>query len=257
MNSFADVTVFDVKGTRIPYADIRDYGIVKKEYIYRPVYKEKQASLAKMMSVKKYEFLVMTPYAAIISQAEYDKLTKKKDNKWKLEPEVSPIAKEVEAIVPIAAAAVKAIATGGNVLLDIATNAVVPVVGGSLEQASLRSKEKYFCINQAGRVFTTTLAAIPPVLVFFNGQIADADGIKSKITVPSSQAPTIKQVDCLAIITKSEQYTFYGDSIDIPNAQVEYDRLKSEMDTYGLTTLDEQKTTKKPLLSDKIKKMFS
>ena len=250
MNSFAQNTVFDIKGTRIPYHDILNYQIVRKEYIYRPVFQEKKNSLAKMVSIKKFDFLVMTPYAAVITKEEFEALTAS-GAKANSQPTGAGV------IIPVAAAAATLV-TGGSFLADLAVGAVGAVVEGTVGtvKASLE-KQKIFCVNQAGRAFATSLKAIPPVLVFSNGQIVDANkNIASKITIPGEQTATIKQIDALVITTKTSQYGFYGSGIDIPNAQTEYYRLKNELDAYSMTILNEVKPTQRSSFSDKLRNLF-
>ena len=59
---------FDICGTHIPMASIKDYRTIKVEFVFRPVFRETKKSMMTALSGKKYEFAFMEPYAAIIGQ---------------------------------------------------------------------------------------------------------------------------------------------------------------------------------------------
>lgn len=56
---------FEIFGTIIKYAEIKDFRVIQREYIYRPTYKEEVKGVFK---TKKITFASMQPYAAIIDE---------------------------------------------------------------------------------------------------------------------------------------------------------------------------------------------
>ena len=64
---------FDIFGTPIPVGEIKDFRIVQREYIYRPVYEEYtmvEKSFMKQKTVKKYRYVCMAPYASIVDESD-------------------------------------------------------------------------------------------------------------------------------------------------------------------------------------------
>lgn len=59
---------FDICGTHIPISTIKDFRIIKVEFVFRPVFRESKKTMMTAFSGKKYEFAYMEPYAAIIGQ---------------------------------------------------------------------------------------------------------------------------------------------------------------------------------------------
>ena len=58
---------FDICGTHIPLSSIKDFRTMKVEFVFRPVFRESR-KMVSAISVKKYEFSRMEPFAAIIGQ---------------------------------------------------------------------------------------------------------------------------------------------------------------------------------------------
>ena len=61
-------TFFEIYGTPIPVSTIKDFRIIQREFIYRPVYTEAEKSIINALTRKKYVFSKMQPYAAIIDE---------------------------------------------------------------------------------------------------------------------------------------------------------------------------------------------
>ena len=59
---------FDICGTHIAISKIKNFRVIKVEYIYRPVFRESKKSFLSSLAGKRYEFAYMEPYAAIIGQ---------------------------------------------------------------------------------------------------------------------------------------------------------------------------------------------
>lgn len=56
---------FELAGKRIKMSDIKNFEVIKTEYIYRPVYRELDKGLKTALFGKKYKYIEMQPYAAI------------------------------------------------------------------------------------------------------------------------------------------------------------------------------------------------
>lgn len=56
---------FELAGKRIKMSDIKNFEVIKTEYIYRPVYREPDKGLKTALFGKKYKYIEMQPYAAI------------------------------------------------------------------------------------------------------------------------------------------------------------------------------------------------
>lgn len=193
---------FDIYGTQIPLSSIKSFRIIDVEFIFRPVYGEVRRSMLGALTGKKFEFVSMQPYAAIIGQqgqksalGEY----KAKDFKEALGKDLS--------------------------------GAVIYTIADKLKLKAFKY-QKYQCLNLAGRAFTTYLDDIPVMLTWTDGRIAEVykeDPLYA--TLDGSTTPGIQYVSTL-VINANETYCFYGDHVQLASAQVEYDRLKTELSIY-------------------------
>ena len=190
---------FEICGTRIPLSTIKDFRLIDVEFIYRPVFQEAKKSMFNIGG-KKFEFVSMQPYAAIIGQQGHKSALgeyKAKDFKEALGKDIS-----------------------GAVIYTLADKLKIK----ALKQA------KYQCINLAGRAFSTYLDDVPAMLMWNDGRIAEVykedplHTILGEITTPGIQyVPTL-------IIKANEQYNFFGNTVQINDASFEFDRLKHEID---------------------------
>lgn len=193
---------FEISGNHIKYADIKDFKIVQREYIYRPFYKETEGFSLKRTFGKKYEFAGMQPYAAICGESAYTSAVQTYEAKGLKDS----IGKDV-------------------------FEGVVTTIGDKFNIKALRAK-KYNCINQAGRKFAIYLEDIPAVLVRRDGKVSDVqknDELYHLLGEPI--APTINMIEALLIKAK-EDYLFYGAGIHVDDAMAVYQRLGYEMSIY-------------------------
>ena len=127
MNDF-----YNLCGTRVPLSTIKDFRVIDVEFIYRPVFREcKKTMLNAFSSEKKFEFVSMQPYAAIIGQQGHKSALgeyRPKDFKEALGKDIS--------------------------------GAVIYTIADKLKLKAFKH-QKYQCINLAGRAFTTYLDDIP------------------------------------------------------------------------------------------------
>lgn len=226
---------YDICGTHIPISSIKDFRIIQVEFIYRPVYHEiaknevnrtssnkfealfnaafretKQASIAATPE-KKFEFVAMQPYAAIIGQQGHKSALgeyKAKDFKEALGKDLS--------------------------------GAVIYTIADKLKLKAFK-QQKYQCLNLAGRAFTTFLDDVPVMLTWNDGRIAEVHKEDPLyVSLGENTTPGIQYVPAL-IIKAGETFCFYGNGIQLVDVAFEYERLKCEIDEYAL----EQKKPKK------------
>ncbi len=88
---------FDICGVHIPFSDIKDYRVVHREYIYRPIYKESDVPYSggrRLFSSvpansKKYEFYEMAPFASVLVKGEKEyKLATESYNPFSLQESI-------------------------------------------------------------------------------------------------------------------------------------------------------------------------
>lgn len=193
---------FEIAGNHIKYADIKDFKIVQREYIYRPLYKETESFIRKGFFGKKYEFSCMEPYALICSESSHKSAVEAYDAKGLKDS----IGKDI-------------------------WGSVMTTVGDKFNIKALRAK-KYTCVNQAGRKIVTYLEDIPTVLIRRDGKMSDVqknDELYHLLGEPI--APTINIINALFIKAKDE-FLFLGAGIHVDDAMIAYERLKSEMSEY-------------------------
>lgn len=201
---------FDISGTHIPLDSIKDFRMIEVEFVFRPVYHEVKKSMLSAFSGKKFEFVSMQPYAAIIGQQGHKSALgeyKAKDFKEALGKDLS--------------------------------GAVIYTIADKLKLKAFKH-QKYQCLNLAGRAFTTYLDDVPVMLTWNDGRIAEVykeDPLYASLG--ESTTPGIQYVSAL-LIKANENYCFYGNGVQIADATYEYERLKMTMDEHNT-----QKTRKR------------
>ncbi len=189
---------FEIFGTLIKFSEIKDFRIVQKEYIYRPMYREEKGSFNK----RNITFVGMQPYAAIIDE---------KGHKSNVSGIKAQNLKE---------------AAGKDIYEDVRT-----AIGDKFNIKSIKAK-KYTCINQTGRVFATYLEDVPALLGRDDGKFSDVqknDELYPLLGEPI--APAINIVPALWI-KANEDFYFYGSGIQLLNVGEAFNRLKIEKEAY-------------------------
>lgn len=219
---------FEICGTRIPKSSIKDFRIIDVEFIFRPTYRESKKSMLNALSGKKFEFVSMQPYAAIVGQQGHKSALgeyKAKDFKEALGKDLS--------------------------------SGIVYTVADKLKLKAFK-QQKYQCLNLAGRAFTTYLDDVPTMLMWNDGRIAEVykeDPLHAALN--ENTTPGIQYVS--ALIIKAEQiYCFYGNGIQVVDSTAEYERLKLEIDEYHLSmTNPKQLGTKRNSFIPQLPKFLS
>lgn len=192
---------FEICGTRIKLASIKQFRLRQVEYIYRPAYKEVEHNLANFLLGKKYEFFAMVPFAAIMS----DDNKKSTLASYKTKNFAESLGKDV-----------------------------VTFVADKLDTPFNRSlgNQKYKVINQAGRKFTVRIKDIPALVMRKDGKASEAYRDTELYTKLGEEVlPAIEYVLGL-FISADQEYCFFGNGIQLDHPESEYNRLKLMFDTY-------------------------
>lgn len=195
---------FDIAGTHIPISSIKDFRTIQVEFVFRPVFCETRKTMVSAITGKKYEFSHMEPYAAIVGQQGHKSALgeyRAKDFKEALGKDIS--------------------------------GALIYTIADTLKLKAFK-RQKYHCVNLAGRAFTTYLEDIPAKMFWTDGRAAEVYKEDELYTVLNEiTTPGVEYITAL-IIKANEVFCFYGDGIQIANAENEYERLKQEQTTYAL-----------------------
>ena len=193
---------FDICGTHIPFSTIKDFRMIKVEFVFRPVFRESKKSMMSMIAGKKYDFSHMEPYAAIIGQQGH----KSELGEYKAKDFKEALGKDI-------------------------SGAVIYSIADALKLKAFK-RQKYQCINLAGRAFTTYLDDVPAKMMWADGRVAEVykedklyDELKQMTT------PGVEYVSAL-IIKGNETFCFYGDGVQLANVSSEFERLKREQEVY-------------------------
>lgn len=212
---------FEIYGAHIPLSSIKDYRVLEREYIYRPSFCEKTSSLIKFFSNTKYDFVQMVPYAAILSENEYRAVMNSNNNGSVVQNGSGKNAAEVIADVCMAPV---------NLVKDVAVNAISSL-WNSLPFGKPQST-KYYCMNTSGRVFETYLEDIPVYVTKCDGrfmEIGKDDELFAKLGDNVKSA--IVNVTAF-LIEADRKYLFFGDNIQLDDANEEYLRLRKQMENF-------------------------
>lgn len=211
MNAF-----FDIFGTPIPFKEIREFRVVQREYIYRPVYEEHtiiEKSFLKQQTTKQYRYVTMAPYAAIVDES---------DRRWIFSGKGNNLKENI----------------GAELLNDIRET-----VGDKLNIKAIKGK-RYLCMNQTGRTFQVYLDEIPVLVRMEDGRPVEIDKDNPLfLALGETVVPAVNIVPALLIKAK-ENYIFWGNGIQLNNIEQEYKRLQLEMSEFkkgGLNKVIEKK----------------
>lgn len=197
-------TYFDIFGTPIPFNKIKDFRLVQREYIYRPVYEEYsliEKSFLKQQTTKKYRYVTMAPYAAIVDES---------DRRWIFSGKGNNLKENI----------------GVELLNDVRET-----IGDKLKIKAIKGK-RYLCMNQTGRTFQVYLDEIPVLVQMEDGRPVEIDKDNPLfMALGGTTTPVINIVPAL-MIRASENYVFWGNGIQIKDISSEYQRLQLEMTEY-------------------------
>lgn len=193
---------FDICGTHIPISAIKDFRTIKVEFVFRPVFRESRKTMMTAFSGKKYEFAHMEPYAAIIGQQGH----KSELGEYKPKDFKEALGKDL-------------------------SGAVIYTIADALKLKAFK-RQKYQCVNLAGRAFTTYLDDVPAKMMWADGRIAEVykeDKLYTELNEITT--PGVEYISAL-VIKANEVFCFYGDGVQIVDASCEFERLKQEQEIY-------------------------
>lgn len=205
---------YELCGQRINLAEIKDYRVIQREFIYRPAYKESDNTVKRFFSGKRFEFLSMQPYAAIVGEHTRKAIM----GEYKSKSFSESLGKDV-------------------------ADGVITTIADKLNLKAFKYK-KFRCLNLAGREFYTYLEDVPAVIYRNDGKVSDVH--KNDELYPllgETISPTIEIVPVL-IIKTDEVHHFYGNGIQINDAYAEFKQLSIRFDEY-------KSSQETPLLEDK------
>lgn len=209
---------FDICGTHIPISTIKDFRTIKVEFIFRPVFREVRKTSLFAVVGKKYEFSHMEPYAAIIGQQG----RKSELGEYKAKDFKEALGKDL-------------------------SGAVIYTIADALKLKAFK-RQKYQCINLAGRAFTTYLEDVPAKMVWEDGRVAEVYKEDKLYTVLNEiTTPGVEYISAL-IVKANEVFCFYGDGIQVIDAGSEYERLRKEQDVF-LHEKKQKKLDSKPFFT--------
>lgn len=193
---------FDLCGTHIAISSIKDFRTIQVEFIFRPVFCESKNLLRSALSGKKYEFAYMEPYAAIIGQQGH----KSELGEYKAKTFKEALGKDI-------------------------SGAVIYTIADKLKLKAFK-RDKYQCVNLAGRAFTTYLDDIPAKLLWADGRIAEVHKEDKLYTeLNEITTPGIEYITAL-IISANDIFCFYGNGIQVEDATYEFERLNREREVF-------------------------
>ena len=193
---------FDICGTHIPISTIKDFRTIKVEFVFRPVFRESKKTMMTALAGKKYEFAYMEPYAAIIGQQGH----KSELGEYKAKDFKEALGKDI-------------------------SGAVIYTIADALKLKAFK-RQKYQCVNLAGRAFTTYLDDVPAKMMWADGRVAEVYKEDKLYTVLNEiTTPGVEYISAL-VIKASEVFCFYGDGVQLVDAGSEYERLKREQEVY-------------------------
>ncbi|RRK34371.1 hypothetical protein EBB54_25835 [Schaedlerella arabinosiphila] len=193
---------FDICGTRIAISAIKDFRTIKVEFIFRPVFRESKKLLMSAISRKKYEFAYMEPYAAIIGQQGH----KSELGEYKPKTFKEALGKEI-------------------------SGAVIYTIADKLKLKAFK-RQKYQCVNLAGRAFTAYLDDIPAKMMWADGRIAEVykeDKLYTELNEITT--PGVEYITAL-VIKANDVFCFYGNGVQVADAAYEFERLSWQQETF-------------------------
>lgn len=220
-------TLIDLCGTPIRLEDIRQFRLVKRDYLFYPAYQEVKEQTFSLFArkgasdKKKFEFVNMVPFGAVLNDKE------------------KPCTGSYE--VKYFGEAVTF-----NLLSDVSKKlGNVANIAADLLRVDTSGNSEYHILTQGRRITSVRLRDIPAKVRFLSGKVSDVyrnDSIYEFLGEPI--APTIVAVPTLIVTVDKTTYVFFGNGIDLADAEATYQTLLSEYNQYQ----EENKKEKTPVL---------
>lgn len=200
--------LIDLCGTPIQLDKITDFKLVKREVLFYPSYQETEESTFSRFArfgaspKKKFEFVKMVPYGAILSDKE-----KPTNNGYEIKSFGEGFALNIF--------------TKAEKLVDNAAT-----LAADLLRIDTSSNKEYRILTHGRRLVTVKLRDIPAKVAFLSGKVSDVYKNDSNYALLGEPiAPTIVTVPTLIVTVNKATHVFFGGGIDIPNAEETYHQL--------------------------------
>lgn len=208
-------SLIDLCGTPIQLDHIRQFRLVKRDYLFYPAYQEVKEQTFSLFArkgasdKKKFEFVNMVPFGAVLNDREkpctgsYEVKSFGEAVTFNL---LSDVGKKLENVANLAADLLR-VDTSGNT--------------------------EYHLLTQGRRLTSIRLRDIPAKVRFLSGKVSDVyknDLIYEFLGEPI--APTIVTVPTLVVAVDKTTYVFFGNGIDLADAEATYQSLLEEYNRY-------------------------
>lgn len=208
-------TLIDLCGTPIELDHVRQFRLVKRDYLFYPAYQEVQEQKFSLFArkgasdKKKFEFVKMVPFGAVLNDRE--------------KPCVGSY--EVKSFGE---------AVTFNILSDVGKKLEnVANIAADLLRVDTSGNTEYHILTQGRRLTNIRLRDIPAKVCFLSGKVSDVyknDSIYEFLGEPI--APTIVTVPTLVVTVDKTTYAFFGSGIDLMDAEVTYQTLLEAYNQY-------------------------
>lgn len=114
------------------------------------------------------------------------------------------------------------------------SGAVIYTIADKLRLKAFK-RQKYQCVNLAGRAFSAYLDDIPARMIWDDGRTAEVfkeDKLYTELN--EITMPGVDYIDAL-LIQAGDVYCFYGNGIQVDDANYEYERLRVEQEVFKET----------------------
>ncbi len=114
------------------------------------------------------------------------------------------------------------------------SGAVIYTIADKLRLKAFK-RQKYQCVNLAGRAFSAYLDDIPARMIWDDGRTAEVfkeDKLYTELN--EITMPGVEYIDAL-LIQAGDVYCFYGNGIQVDDANYEYERLRVEQEVFKET----------------------
>lgn len=111
------------------------------------------------------------------------------------------------------------------------SGAVIYTIADKLKLKAFK-RQKYQCVNLAGRAFTAYLDDIPAKMMWADGRIAEVykeDKLYTELNEITT--PGVEYITAL-VIKANDVFCFYGNGVQVADAAYEFERLSWQQETF-------------------------
>ena len=207
--------LIDLCGIPMQLDKIKDFRLVKREYLFYPAYQETEEQTFSLFArlgaanKKKFVFTNMVPYGALLSDKE------------------KPVGNGYEIKSFGEVATFNVLAGVGKAISNVAN------VAADMLRIDTSGNKEYLVIAAGHRLTTVKLREVPAKVRFLSGKVSDVyrnDPIYEFLGEPIS--PTIAIVPTLVVTLDRATHVFFGGGIDLDDAEATYHALFEAYNNY-------------------------